>query len=199
MSDLTVTNTIVLHAVQQEGRTLLSCPEVGLFTGARKAGQLLSPGEGAGFLVRLGVSYRLTVPQGIRGRIASERPDRVHRPVGFGDVLYELEPIGDTHHEELPDDAEAGNSVDVGLVLPAPHAGRFWHRPTPDDPPLCQVGDELTEGAAVGLIEIMKSFTQIPYTASGGLPSRARVLRMIAGDGCDVELGQPLIAVESAS
>ena len=58
--------------------------------------------------------------------------------------------------------------------------------------------DELTEGAAVGLIEIMKTFTPIPYTVTGGLPSPARVRRVLVEDGEDVERGDGLIEVEPA-
>ena len=46
-----MTNPIELRAVHQGSRTILTCPEVGLFTGAREAGQVLSEGEDAGFLV----------------------------------------------------------------------------------------------------------------------------------------------------
>jgi hypothetical protein len=59
----------------------------------------------------------------------------------------------------------------------------------------------------------MKTFSHVPYLssgglssgglsstglASGGLPKRARIVRMIAGDGEDVKQGAPLCEVEPA-
>ena len=193
-----MSNPIELQATREGERTLLCCPEVGIFTEARTTGQLLSGGEGAGTLLCLGTAHPLTVPPGVSGRIANEQPERVHQPVGYGEVLYELEPIGDAPGGEVTV-KEGSAAVAAGLLLPAPHAGRFWHCPAPGEPPFCRAGDELTEGAAVGLIEIMKTFTQIPYIHAGSLPPRARVLRLLVEDGADVERGDALLEVEPVS
>ncbi len=192
-----MTNIIEFKVTRDGERTLLSVPEVGLFTRALPAGALLSPGQHAGYLLQLGLGRALVVPAGVTGRIVTERPEKVHLPIGYGDVVYELEPIeaGDGRApQESPDEAQS----DDGLVLRAPHTGRFWHRPSPDEPAFCKVGDTLSPGAAVGLIEIMKTFTQIGYTPTGSLPSNAKVIKMLAGDGDDVTEGAPLIEVEPA-
>jgi biotin carboxyl carrier protein len=46
------------------------------------------------------------------------------------------------------------------------------------------------------MIEVMKTFAHVPYRAAGSLPKRAKVLRLIAGDGADVKQGDPLLEVE---
>jgi len=51
----------------------------------------------------------------------------------------------------------------------------------------------------VGLIEVMKTFTHVPYHATGGLPARARVVRWIVGESADVSEGDPLLEVEPGS
>jgi biotin carboxyl carrier protein len=188
--------TIIELTVSRVGeRTFLIVPEVGMFTRALPAGTLLSPGQHAGYLSQLGFGHVLIVPPGVTGRIISMRSEKVHLPLGFGDVVYELEPIEAGEESDAIGEAENLGHAD-GMVMRAPHTGRFWHRPSPDDPAFCKAGDTLSPGSAVGLIEIMKTFTQIGYTPTAGLPSNAKIVRMLADDGADVTAGTPLIAVE---
>ena len=60
----------------------------------------------------------------------------------------------------------------------------------------------ITAGQTIGLIEVMKTFTHLAYTPEdkGGnaLPTRARVVRIVAGDGDEVAEGDPLFEVEPA-
>ena len=192
-----MTHTIELVPTRTaDGRTHLCLPEVGLFTAAKPKGELVSPDTSVGFLVRLGVGHRLLVPAGVSGRIVSQRPERVHEPVGYGAVLYELEPLSDVEASAATEAEAQGEGG--GLTLASPHTGRFWHRPSPDEPAFCSVGDVLEPGSSVGLVEIMKTFTQVSYAATGGLPTRARVTAMRVGDGGDVEEGDALIEVEPA-
>jgi acetyl-CoA carboxylase biotin carboxyl carrier protein len=113
--------------------------------------------------------------------------------VGAGTALYELEPLDAAGFESAEPAAAAGS----GLVLCAEQSGRFYHRPTPGDPPFVAPGGAVTDGTPVGLLEVMKTFTQVPYRARGGLPADARVVRMLTEDGADVEVGQPLLEVEA--
>lgn len=175
-------------------RILLKCPGVGLFTLCSPPGWLLSPGEPAGVVKSLEVPYQLVVPEGAVGRVVSQRPPLVHQPVGFGDVLYELEPITAEDAAALEQAADVSGAS--GNVVTAPHAGRFWHRPSPDEPSFCEVGTLLEEGRTVGLIEVMKTFTHLPYRAAGNLPTKAKITRVLVGDGDEVEEGQALVEVE---
>jgi biotin carboxyl carrier protein len=60
---------------------------------------------------------------------------------------------------------------------------------------MCELGRELEPGTPIGLIEVMKTFAQVVYRAERGLPARARIVRVLARDGADVDEGAPLIAV----
>lgn len=53
------------------------------------------------------------------------------------------------------------------IVSPLP--GTFYRKPAPDQPDYKSVGDSVTEGDVVGLIEVMKSFHEVKATASGTL------------------------------
>ena len=170
----------------------LCAPDAGLFTEALPLGAALAPGQGAGCLLRLGRAMRLVVPAGVHGRVLSERPERVHQPVGHGTTLYELAPFAadPTGAETDVQEAQSG-----ALVLRSPQSGRFYQRPAPGEPPYVEPGSVLREGQPLGLIEVMKTFTVVPYHAQGPLPREARVVRFLADDGADVAAGEPLIEV----
>jgi acetyl-CoA carboxylase biotin carboxyl carrier protein len=178
-------------------RVELLSPAVGLFTGAAPPGHVLTAGATAGALLVLGVTMPLVVPAGGDGRVASKRPDRVREPVGYGTVLYELVPISAEHAAASSESAPAVEST-AGLFVRSPLSGRFWHRAAPGEPPIVSAGSELAPGQPVGLIEVMKTFSHVRYEAAGGLPERARVVRLVAGDGEEVAEGTPLVEVEPA-
>ena len=191
--------------VRREGERLVLCsPVVGVFTCAEAPGRMLAPGEAAGVLHVLGVAHELVVPPGGAGRIASACPERVHEPVGHGDALYELAALDAATASAAAkgpeeDTPESPGSVESpgGLFLRAPHAGRFWHHPTPGAEPFVAAGDEVSAGRPVGLIEVMKTFTHVHYEAGGELPTRARVVRIVAADGAEVGQDDPLLELEA--
>lgn len=186
-----------LLVIERDGRRVLAAPEVGTFTCALPKGRLCSPGMDAGVIRTLGRATSLVIPAGVTGRIVSDPPERVHEPVGYGDPLYELAPL-DVDGGELDADAAAGGAESAGRVFAAPHPGRFWHRAAPGEPPLVEPGDVLEDGVPVGLIEVMKTFGRVPYRPGDGLPARARVVRLVAADGAEVNRGDPLLEVEPA-
>ena len=174
----------------------LLAPDVGLFTRALEAGAALAPGQRAGTLLRLGRAADLVVPHGASGVVTSPRPERVRAPVGYGDLLYELAPL-ETGTQTVRRELESADE-ERAPCLRSPHSGRFYHRPSPGEEALVAPGDVVENGTPVGLIEVMKTFTQVLYLPAHGLPERARVVRVIAGDGEDVGAGAPLIEVAEA-
>ena len=183
--------------VRREGGLVRLCsPEVGLWTEATRAGRVLRGGERAGTLIALGQPRGLTVPEGVEGEVVSPAPERVHHPVGYGDVLYELAPLAAASGAR----AAPAKTDDRGgaLALRSPQSGRFYHRPAPGEPAFAPPGALVADGQPVGLIEVMKTFTHVAYRAGGALPPRAKVVRWLVGDGGDVRQGDPLAEVEPA-
>jgi len=174
-------------------RVLLRAPEVGTFTCALPEGALVGPKALAGVIHSLGRRFQLVIPAGISGRIASARPERVHAPVGWGTVLYELAPLDVAGAAAT---TQKTSSASAALVLRAPYSGRFWHRPAPGDPAFVSAGTVVSEGQTVGLLEVMKTFTQLVYRAENGLPPRARVTRVVVPDGGEVKDGGVLLELE---
>ena len=187
----------LIVAAGEEGQLVLRSPEVGWLTDVTPPGQLLAPGARAGSLIVLGRCHPLLVPAGARGRVVGEAPERVHEPVGYGQELLRLAPLASTD-EPLSETGAVPDSAVDGLVFACPMAGRVWLRPRPEAPPFVQVGSELSAGAALALIEVMKTFTRAHYAAGGAqaLPERARVVRILVEDGAEVEEGTPLFALE---
>jgi len=187
-------STLELGLAEQGGRVLLVSPAVGLLTCARAQGELLAEGQECGVLLVLGRAHTLLAPPGASGRIANAPRERLHAPVSFGEALYELEPLGAA--VPRPAAAQSAAQAAAGLVLRAGQSGRFYLRPSPADAPFAKAGDVLTEGSPVGLIEVMKTFTEVVHRAADGLPARVRMLRYLVADGADVKQGQPLLELE---
>jgi acetyl-CoA carboxylase biotin carboxyl carrier protein len=190
-----MTEKLELLARRDGDRVVLTSPEVGLFTCALAKGQLLAAGASAGSIRSLGRSFELVVPAGVAGRIVTNEPERVHEPVGYGTTLYELAPLDATAGADEPAAAEAHAGAPA---FRAPYSGRFWHRPTPQDPAFVEVGTVIEPGQTIGLIEVMKTFTQLTYTPGADLPQRARVTRFAVADGSEVTEGDALLEVERA-
>ncbi|MBC3192010.1 biotin carboxyl carrier domain-containing protein [Pseudonocardia sp. C8] len=75
------------------------------------------------------------------------------------------------------------------IVSPIP--GVFYRRPDPDSPPFAEDGASVTDDSPVGLVEVMKSFHQVPAGVSGTL------VEFLVADEDEVDAGQPVAVVET--
>ncbi len=85
--------------------------------------------------------------------------------------------------------AAADPSDDPGVVA-SPMVGTAYLQAEPETPPFVKVGDPVTEGQTILIIEAMKTMNQIPAPRAG------RVKRILVEDGQPVEFGAPLIILE---
>ncbi|PJN29214.1 biotin/lipoyl-containing protein [Kitasatospora sp. CB02891] len=74
----------------------------------------------------------------------------------------------------------------------APMIGTYYHAPEPGAPPFVAVGDTVTAGQPIGILEVMKMMSPVEADIAG------RVVEILAADGAAVEFQQRLIAVEPA-
>lgn len=174
-----------------EERLRVLAPRPGLWVGAPDEGDWLGPGARCGHLVVLGAWHRLFLPPEARGRVASPPPEARRAPVGHGELLFVLEPLGEEEAASAPQEAASGR-----LELRAPQAGRFWTRPAPGEPPFVTEGEVLEPARTLGLLEVMKTFQPVRYEVTGDLPPSARLLRWLVAEGEEVEEGQPLCELE---
>jgi len=72
----------------------------------------------------------------------------------------------------------------------SPLPGIFYRRPSPEAPPYKTDGDTVKVGDVIGLVEVMKQFTEIHADAAG------KVVRFLAENEAAVEPEQPLLLIE---
>ena len=82
--------------------------------------------------------------------------------------------------------AKADNLV----TIKSPMIGTFYRSGGPDKPPFVNVGDEVTTGKVVCIIEAMKLFNEIESEVSG------KIVKVLVEDASPVEYDQPLFLVE---
>jgi acetyl-CoA carboxylase biotin carboxyl carrier protein len=87
--------------------------------------------------------------------------------------------------------AETTSSSNL-IAIKSPMIGTFYRRPTPDQPNFVEVGDEISEGKVVCIIEAMKLFNEIESEVSG------KIVKVLVEDASPVEYDQPLFLVEPA-
>lgn len=75
-------------------------------------------------------------------------------------------------------------------AVTSPMVGTVYLQSEPGSPPFVKVGDKVSEGDTLLIIEAMKTMNQIPAPKSG------TVKRILVEDSAPVEFGAPLMIVE---
>ena len=70
--------------------------------------------------------------------------------------------------------------------------GTFYAAPSPDTDPFVKVGDTVSEGDPLCIIEAMKIMNEIEAETSGA------ITKILLEDGQAVEYNQPLFVIESS-
>ncbi|QYK59184.1 MAG: hypothetical protein KF884_03645 [Fimbriimonadaceae bacterium] len=94
--------------------------------------------------------------------------------------------------ESSTQDSDIVASVDnapTGTPVLAPAMGVYYTSPSPGSPAFVQVGDTISAGQTIGLIEAMKVFNEVPSPVSG------RVIEVVAESGQLVQPGDVLLRV----
>jgi acetyl-CoA carboxylase biotin carboxyl carrier protein len=108
-------------------------------------------------------------------------------PAGFSPAAGPAPPAYAADQAQAPAAPDPGHGHgDLQDVL-APLVGTFYVAPEPGAGPFVQVGDQVKEGQALGIVEAMKLMNPIDS------PQAGEVIAVLAGDGEPVEFGQPLV------
>jgi len=81
------------------------------------------------------------------------------------------------------------DEVPEGEMLRSPMVGTFYASPSPDADPFVTLGQKVSEGETLCIIEAMKMFNQIEAEVSG------TVVAILAETGQPVEFDQPLFVI----
>ncbi len=76
------------------------------------------------------------------------------------------------------------------LDITSPMVGTFYRAPTPDDSPFVDIGDRITPGQTVCILEAMKLMNELEAEVSG------QIVEILVQNGEPVEFGQVLMRVD---
>jgi len=94
----------------------------------------------------------------------------------------------DTAEDEAAE-ADTGTAADEHVVK-APIVGTFYEAPSPDSDPFVEVGDSVSEGDVLCIIEAMKLMNEIECETSG------TIKEILVEDAEPVEFDQPLFVID---
>ena len=81
-------------------------------------------------------------------------------------------------------------AADNYITIKSPMIGTFYRSQSPGKPAFVEIGDDVTPGKVVCIIEAMKLFNEIESEVKG------RIVKVLAEDASPVEYDQPLFLVE---
>jgi len=74
----------------------------------------------------------------------------------------------------------------------SPIVGTFYRSPSPESEPYAKVGDSISKGSVLCIVEAMKLMNEIESDVNG------KIVKIIVDDGSPVEYNQPLFLIETS-
>lgn len=91
--------------------------------------------------------------------------------------------------QQKPDTAEEPKSDNIHEIR-SPIVGTFYRAPAPDADPYIQIGDSVSEGTVLCIVEAMKLMNEIESDVNG------KVVKILVENATPVEYNQPLFLIE---
>lgn len=76
------------------------------------------------------------------------------------------------------------------MEILSPLPGTFYRKPSPEAEEFIKIGQSVKEGDVIGLIEVMKQYTELTAEKSGVVKD------ILVEDGDSIESGQVLVVIE---
>ena len=150
------------------------------------------------FVARTGVSEvnieNSNIKINIKGNTKDNNPLVVQQP-----VISQVQPVQAVESVQLPpnptpasnDNYDSKATVESNLItIKSPIIGTFYRKPSPDKDNFVEVGDQISEGQTLCVIEAMKLFNEIESDFSG------KIVKILVDDSSPVEFDQPLFLIE---
>tara|TARA_X000000950_G_scaffold252635_1_gene314918 strand:- start:1529 stop:2017 length:489 start_codon:yes stop_codon:yes gene_type:complete len=150
------------------------------------------------FVARTGVSEvnieNSNIKINIKGNTKGDNPQVVQQP-----VISQVQPVQAVESVQSPVNSTTthnDNSVVTAndesnlITIKSPIIGTFYRKPSPDKDNFVQVGDQISEGQTLCVIEAMKLFNEIESDVSG------KIVKILVDDSSPVEFDQPLFLIE---
>ena len=152
------------------------------------------------FVARTGVSEvnieNSNIKINIKGNTNdSDQPQIVQQPVVSQIQPVQAAPVVQppvTQEPQQVESVEASKSNDDANyhTIKSPIIGTFYRKPSPDKDNFVEIGDQISEGQTLCVIEAMKLFNEIESDISG------KIVKVLVDDATPVEFDQPLFLVE---
>ena len=150
------------------------------------------------FVARTGVSEvnieNSNIKINIKGNTKGENSQVVQQPVIS--QIQPVQPVESVHSPPNPTSTDNDNSVVTAndesnlITIKSPIIGTFYRKPSPDKDNFVEVGDQISEGQTLCVIEAMKLFNEIESDVSG------KIVKILVDDSSPVEFDQPLFLIE---
>jgi acetyl-CoA carboxylase biotin carboxyl carrier protein len=116
----------------------------------------------------------------------------VRREKGVGQMVMPAPQQSSQSHGKTSEGGKAGGGEEEeGLsAITSPMVGTFYRAPSPESPAYVDIGDRVTSGKVVCIIEAMKLFNEIEAEVSG------TVAKILVENGQPVEYGQKLLLIK---
>ena len=128
--------------------------------------------------------FEITIKTPLGGNEVSYVP----QPAVYQAAPQQAAPVASTPAAPATDAAPAENNNYI--TIKSPMIGTFYRKPSPDKDVFVNVGDEVSSGKVVCVIEAMKLFNQIESEVSG------KIVKILVDDATPVEYDQPLFLVD---
>ena len=76
------------------------------------------------------------------------------------------------------------------ITIKSPIIGTFYRKPSPEKPNFIEIGDLISEGSVLCVVEAMKLFNEIESEYSG------KIVKILVDDSSPVEFDQPLFVID---
>ncbi len=119
--------------------------------------------------------------------IETHAPSSPSSAPSFGNYAGE----GFKHQEVLPPSEDITQEEKKFHVIKSPLVGTFYRSPSPGAPPFVEVGDMVSQGQVLCIIEALKVMNEIESDVDG------RVEKILVENGETVEYGQPLFLIDT--
>ena len=139
----------------------------------------------AGILNETGLSEIEVEHDGLKIRVA--RTLTAAAPVAMAAPAFAAPPSPASAAEPAP--AAPTPAPAAGDAVKSPMVGTVYLQPQPDTPSFVKVGDTVTEGQTLMIVEAMKTMNPIPAPRAG------KILEIIVANGQPVEFGEPLAII----
>jgi len=123
-------------------------------------------------------------------------PHVIHQAPGPQQVVYTppapgpIAELPSVSSHTVPVETPKPHSDDRLYKITSPMVGSFYSAPSPDSPPYVAVGQNISKGQVVCIIEAMKMMNELESEVSG------KVVRVLVENGQPVEFGQVIMLVE---